>query len=85
MKFYDRIEELELLSQTRENTDSGAKMTIVVGRRRIGKTSLILKSVVETPYVYLFVSRKDEVLLCSDFINERFKRALSITIYGSFS
>ena len=84
MKFYDRIEELELLNQTRENTDSGAKMTIVVGRRRIGKTSLILKSVEERPYVYLFVSRKDEVLLCSDFINE-IQRALSITIYGSFN
>jgi hypothetical protein len=84
MKFYDRGEELNLLKETRGNTALGAKMTIVVGRRRIGKTSLILKSVEETPYVYLFVSRKEEVLLCGDFVAE-IQRALSIDIYGSFN
>lgn len=83
MQFYDRKEELELLAQTRANTSSGAKMTVVVGRRRIGKTSLILKSVEGISHVYLFVSRKDEVLLCQDFINE-IHQSLGVTVLGSF-
>src|ERR1035437_6704403 len=84
MQFYDRTKELELLTQTRENTSSGAKMTVVVGRRRIGKTSLILKSIEGISHIYLFVSRKDEVLLCRDFINE-IQQSLGVTVLGSFN
>lgn len=84
MKFYNRSEELTLLEQTRENAQSGAKMTVVVGRRRIGKTSLILRSVEQIEHVYLFASRKDEVLLCQDFIEE-IQRSLGITVFGEFS
>ena len=40
----------------------------MTGRRRIGKTSLILKAVEEQPTVYLFVGRKNETTLCSEFI-----------------
>jgi AAA+ ATPase superfamily predicted ATPase len=42
-------------------------MTVVTGRRRIGKTSLILKALEDTPAVYLFVSKKNEADLCRDF------------------
>lgn len=82
MKFYERTEELAILKTTRENSIiNGAKMTVVLGRRRIGKTSLILKSVENTPFVYLFVSKKNEVLLCTDFIEE-IQLALGLTIFG---
>lgn len=39
-------------------------MTVVTGRRRIGKTSLIMKAVEKTPTVYLFIGRKNETTLC---------------------
>jgi hypothetical protein len=43
-------------------------MTVVTGRRRIGKTSLVMKSVENTATVYLFVGRKNEATLCKEFI-----------------
>ena len=43
-------------------------MTVVTGRRRIGKTSLVMKSVENTPVVYLFVGRKNEATLCAEFV-----------------
>lgn len=43
-------------------------MTVVTGRRRIGKTSLIMRSVEGLPTVYLFVGRKTEATLCAEFI-----------------
>lgn len=84
MKFYNRENELTLLERTRKAISGGARMTIVTGRRRIGKTSLILKSTQASPHVYLFVSRKEEVLLCQDFIAE-IQKALSIQVFGNFN
>ena len=45
-------------------------MTVLTGRRRIGKTSLILHALKEETVVYLFVSRKSEADLCSGFCRE---------------
>lgn len=45
-----------------------SQMTVLTGRRRIGKTSLILKSCEHTPTVYLFVSRSNEAALCQSFV-----------------
>lgn len=42
-------------------------MTVVTGRRRIGKTKLILKSCEQSPTVYLFVGRNNEATLCHQF------------------
>ncbi len=58
-----------------------ACFTVVVGRRRIGKTSLILESVKGEKFLYLFVSRKTEYLLCADFQKEAMN-ALGLQIYG---
>lgn len=44
-----------------------SQMTVLTGRRRIGKTSLILKSCENTPTVYFIVSRSNEVALCQSF------------------
>lgn len=69
MKFYDRTNELaELKRIQRLSFSDHSRMTVVTGRRRIGKTSLIMKSVEDLPTVYLFVSRKNEATLCSEFV-----------------
>jgi AAA+ ATPase superfamily predicted ATPase len=44
-----------------------SRMTVVTGRRRGGKTMLIMKSTDYTPTVYLFVSRKKEATLCTEY------------------
>ena len=43
MKFYNREAELETLRDTKDRVKHSAQMTFIVGRRRIGKTALILK------------------------------------------
>ena len=45
-------------------------MTVVTGRRRIGKTRLIKASLAGETYLYFFVARMDEPLLCDGFINQ---------------
>jgi AAA+ ATPase superfamily predicted ATPase len=54
MKFYNRETELEALGKMRElSFNVHAQMTVLTGRRRIGKTSLIFKSCEDTPTIYL--------------------------------
>jgi AAA+ ATPase superfamily predicted ATPase len=40
MEFYNREKELTFLISVKERSATEAQMTVVVGRRRIGKTSL---------------------------------------------
>lgn len=68
MKFYNRTSELAELQRIQNLSFSqNSRLTVVTGRRRIGKTSLIMKSVVNSTWVYLFVGRKNEATLCSEF------------------
>jgi len=68
MKFYNREQELGLLAQTRETAfNNHSQMSALTGRRRIGKTKLILKSCEDSQTVYLFVRRSNEATLCSQF------------------
>ena len=77
MKFYNRDKELASLEKVRRVSFSvHSQMTVLTGRRRIGKTSLIFKSCEDTPTVYLFVSRSNETDLCLRFTAERSDRHL---------
>lgn len=69
MKFYNRTVEIEELSRLQGRAfASRSRMTVITGRRRIGKTSLALRALRgEYPTVYLFVSRKNEAALCEEF------------------
>ena len=61
MKFYDREEQLKTLREMRELSYNGySRLTVVTGRRRIGKTTLIKEAYQDEPYVYLFVGKKSE-------------------------
>jgi AAA+ ATPase superfamily predicted ATPase len=69
MKFYNRTGELTELQRIQSlSFNDHSRLTVVTGRRRIGKTSLIMKSVEGLPAVYLFVGRKNEATLCAEFI-----------------
>ena len=81
MRFYDRTLELAKLQTIYNQSLSGAKMTILVGRRRIGKTMLLLEATKGQPTLYFFVARKSEVLLCQDFVAE-IESKLAHPIYG---
>jgi AAA+ ATPase superfamily predicted ATPase len=82
MKFYNREKELGLLSSIKERSVTDAQMTVVVGRRRIGKTSLLKKAFENDDTVlYLFVTRKNEILICEEF-KEEVERKLKVKTYG---
>ena len=53
-----------------------------MGRRRVGKTTLLRKALEGKRYIYLFVSRTNEALLCDAFKKEIMNK-LSIPIYGN--
>ena len=71
MKFFDRKEQVTLLREIRERAYSNhSMMTIVTGRRRIGKTTLIDKAMGDEGYLYFFVGKKNEAVLCNEFAEE---------------
>ncbi len=84
MEFIDREIELELLEGIRKRSEKSAIMTVITGRRRIGKTTLTLKAFEGQPFVYLFVVRKNEILLCKEFVEE-ISRGLKIEVLGEFN
>lgn len=68
MKFYNRENELaELKRIQRLSFEENSRLTVITGRRRIGKTSLIMKAVDEMPTVYLFMKRLSVVSLSPSF------------------
>ena len=79
MKFYNREKELQKLKAIEKSSLLSSKMTVIVGRRRIGKTKLIKEAYKEN--IYLFVSKKNEALLCEEFITI-IEDALDIKIFG---
>ncbi len=73
MKFYNREAEIAELQRIRElSFTRNSRMTVVTGRRRIGKTSLIKKALGDNtaPMLYFFTGRKTEVVLVEDFTQE---------------
>jgi len=70
MKFYNRTSELATLNEIEQMSASNAQMTMIVGRRRVGKTTLLKHAFVNTPVLYFFVAKKNEILLCEELTRE---------------
>lgn len=83
MKFYNRDAELKILRKVALQSHDTSKMTIITGRRRIGKTRLILESQKDKNYFYFFISRKSEQLLCEEFV-EQLNQA-NLPVFGSIT
>lgn len=73
MKFYDRKQELEQLERLDTQANQSGIMTVLTGRRRVGKTMLALHFSENKRFLYLFVGRKEEGLLCQEFLEEIIK------------
>lgn len=81
MKFYNREQELGVLDQLHAQASSAGRMSVITGRRRVGKTMLALEFARKHKFVYLFVSKKSEHLLCAEFIGE-IKKHFAIPVIG---
>ena len=83
MRFYDREKELDILQTNWEQTLERGRMTVLIGRRRIGKTTLLTKSADdgEQPLLYLYVSKDNERVLTGKF-QEAAEQTLGLQIFG---
>lgn len=83
MRFYDRDKELNILNTNWNQTTERGRLTVVTGRRRIGKTTMLRKSaeVGNQPLLYLYVSKDNERVLTGKF-QEAAEQALGLQIFG---
>ncbi|MCK5198298.1 MAG: ATP-binding protein [Spirochaetales bacterium] len=71
MKFYDRNIEIETLEKIyKQCQNTYGKITVLTGRRRVGKTLLAKEYAKNKKSIYLFTSKKAEKLLCDEFMPE---------------
>ena len=84
MKFYNRIEEINELEILLNQCEDSSKMTVLTGRRRVGKTALALEFTKNHKFLYFFISKKDEHLLCEDFL-EKIKDQFNFPIIGKIT
>src|SRR3989338_3074179 len=83
MKFVGRESELAMLEALETQSRNTGIMTVLTGRRRIGKTSLALHHCANKSFLYLFIARKEEHLLCQEFKEEIIK-TFDIPVPGEF-
>lgn len=81
MKFYDRRTELDILQRNWEKSKSQSLFTVLVGRRRIGKTSLLMQTEKRHNMLYLYVSKDNEHVLVEKF-QKSAESVLGFHIYG---
>lgn len=83
MKFIGRDAEIARLREIREKSGKSARFTVVTGRRRIGKTALLVHAHAGHPMLYFFVARQPEKELCAAFRAE-IEEKLDVPVGGSF-
>jgi uncharacterized protein len=83
MLFFDRKSELGILNRIAKQSKRTACFTMLVGRRRIGKTMLLLKYAEKQKFLYLFVSRNSESVLCRQFQQQA--ATIGINIFGDIT
>lgn len=68
MKFYNRKSELDALCEIEKSSGKRAQMTVMIGRRRVGKTELIRHFLRKKPNsFYFFVEKKKTLPLLDEF------------------
>ena len=81
MEFYNRDDELNILKRADKLKNNHAIMTMIIGRRRVGKTTLALQDFSSDKTLYFFVSKKNEALLCEEF-SEEIESKLGVKLFG---
>lgn len=61
---------MAFLRETRKTAEKAARFTVLTGRRRIGKTTLVREAFKDDSFVYFFVARKAEADLCEEYLGE---------------
>ena len=81
MRFYDGEKEIAELRRLDALAEHSAQLTVLMGRRRTGKTTLMTHALDGQPYLYFFVGKKAEQLQCIDF-QQQVESVLGLHIHG---
>ena len=83
MKFFGRSNEISELRKIRKLSRTSARMTVVTGRRRVGKTELIRTALDDgdIPFIYFLVTRAPQATVCENLQGE-FARAVGRPLPG---
>ena len=81
MKFYGRNQEIIRLLQLDEQSCKTSVFTLLLGRRRTGKTTLVRHAFHDKQLLYFFVSSKTEAMICKEF-QQSIESGLGLHIYG---
>ncbi|MGN0876824.1 MAG: ATP-binding protein [Kiritimatiellia bacterium] len=86
MEFIGRESEIELLRKLRTRSSQQAQMTVLTGRRRVGKTTLLREALDDGTglYVHLPITRQSERTLCVE-LQAEVERVLGLGILGQSS
>ena len=81
MKFYDRKAEMAELQRIDNLSAEASQFTVLMGRRRTGKTTLMTHAFEGKPYLYFFVGKKSEAIQCMEF-QRQVEEVLGLHIHG---
>lgn len=81
MKFYDRTFEINELKRIDNLSKQSSQFTVLIGRRRTGKTTLLTKTFADKKFLYFFISKKTEQIQCMEF-QKQTESVLNIKIHG---
>lgn len=84
MQFYDRVNEINILLENEMMAQRTAQFCVLMGRRRVGKTSLIVRALEGKEWAYLFVSKDSEAVLCGK-MQRVLEDELGIQVYGKLT
>jgi len=73
MKFFGRTMEVDELRGIRKLSRKSARMTVVTGRRRVGKTELVRQALDDggdTPFLYFLITRAPQSAVCESLQGE---------------
>ena len=84
MKFYDRENEIAELRRIDDLAETSSQFTVLLGRRRTGKTTLMTKAFEDRPYLYFFIGKKSEAIQCIEF-QKQIETTLGLHIHGQAS
>ncbi|MBR4824906.1 MAG: AAA family ATPase, partial [Spirochaetaceae bacterium] len=80
--FYDRKNELQILSEIEKQSENNACFTVITGRRRIGKTELLKHFISDKKSAYLFTTRSAEKALCLQW-QKALEESINLKIFGT--
>ena len=84
MKFYDREKEIQELQRLDDLAYETAQFTVLMGRRRTGKTTLMTQALNGRQYLYFFIGKKAEQIQCIGF-QEQTESVLGMHIHGQLT